>query len=111
MADNVHLSKEELEALLGEEGKASETGGRQVEGGVGEQTDIRRLLQAMQALHARVEMLEEQVKELRRQALPAQSRIERPAPAKPAPRPKTAPAQEHAEPRLSRVERYGRGRS
>ena len=141
MADNVHLSKEELDALLGgevmtpmntnnraDEGSAAESrvndAGHEENtayqyeeeqlGGADEDSSVvQRLLQAVHALHARVEMLEGQVRELRLQSVSPQNQqsAQRTAPAsKPAPRP-PAPPTAKTEPTLSRLERYGRGRS
>ncbi|WP_020617559.1 hypothetical protein [Paenibacillus daejeonensis] len=141
MADNVRLSKEELDALLGgevitpmntnnraEEASAAELRVNEDEheeqaanrhevdsfGDVDEDSPVvQRLLQAVHALHARVELLEGQVRELRLQSVSPQTQQpgQRPAPpSKPAPRP-PAPPPTRTEPTLSRVERYGRGRS
>lgn len=141
MADNKRLSKEELDALLGGEvittmnsnsraDNASapesktikpESGKSRVEHeaydapieSVDESSVVQRLLQAVHALHARVELLEGQVRDLRRQGVSSSVQPSEPfaaPPSKPAPRPAAPPAP-RTEPTLSRVERYGRGRS
>ncbi|MFS0723283.1 hypothetical protein [Paenibacillus sp. 1P07SE] len=114
MADNNNVTKEELDALLGGEADTGVTQREDAEerDGAGGSITVKRLLHAVQALHARVELLEDQVRELRLQAISGQlqSQDKRPVPqSKPAPKP-SAPAP-RAEPQLSRLERYGRGRS